>query len=141
MKGLLLKFLVLAAPFVALLGIELFVLPIDFFTFRAWEALVTKYFRPADGIFYPNMHLIKTEHADKLGFSDPNPKRVEWFTDQYGSRQRPREREPERYDIVIVGDSNIAGSYFNQKDTIAEVLARKCGCEPIPTAVHSSSNC
>ena len=52
MKGLALKFLLLAAPFVILIGVELFVLPIDFFTFRAWEALVTKYFRPAtDGIF------------------------------------------------------------------------------------------
>jgi alginate O-acetyltransferase complex protein AlgJ len=108
--------------------VEMFVLPIDFFTFRAWEALVTKYFRPADGIFYPNMHLIKTEHADKLGFRDPNPKRVEWFTDRHGFRQRPRKHEPERYDIVIVGDSNIAGSYFDQKDTIAEVLERKCDC-------------
>ena len=74
------------------------------------------------------MHLIKTEHADKLGFRDPNPKRVEWFTDRYGFRQRPRDREPERYNIVIVGDSNIAGSYFDQKDTIAEVLERKCSC-------------
>jgi alginate O-acetyltransferase complex protein AlgJ len=128
MKGLLLKFLALIAPFAILLGVELFVLPIDFFTFRAWEALVTKYFRPADGIFYPNMHLIKTEHADKLGFRDPNPKRIEWFTDRHGFRQRPRNHEPERYDIVIVGDSNIAGSYFDQKDTIAEVLERKCEC-------------
>ena len=74
------------------------------------------------------MHLTKIEHADKLGFRDPNPKRVEWFTDRYGFRQRPRDREPERYDIVIVGDSNIAGSYFDQKDTIAEVLERKCSC-------------
>ncbi len=128
MKRLLLKFLALTAPFAILTGVELLVLPIDFFTFRAWEALVTKYFRPADGIFYPNMHLIKTEHADKLGFRDPNPKRVEWFTDRHGFRQRPTNHEPERYDIVIVGDSNIAGSYFDQKDTIAEVLERKCDC-------------
>ena len=128
MKTLALKFLALAAPFAALLALELFVLPIDFFTFRAWEALVTKYERPADGIFYPDRHLIKDEHGDAQGFRDPETRRVEWFTDRYGFRQRPVSPEPDRYDIVIVGDSNIVGSHLDQKDTIAEVLASKCRC-------------
>jgi hypothetical protein len=122
------KFALLAAPFVALIAIELFVLPVDFFTFRVWEAVTMQYVRPAEGIFYPQMHVVKDEHADKLGFRDPNPRKVEWFTDQYGFRNRPRAAEPARYDIVVVGDSNIAGSSHDQKDTIAEVLERKCGC-------------
>jgi alginate O-acetyltransferase complex protein AlgJ len=127
-KSLIGKFALLAAPFVALVAIELFVLPVDFFTFRVWEALTMQYVRPAEGIFYPKMHVVKNEHADRLGFRDPNPKKVEWFTDEYGFRNRPRAIEPERYDIVVVGDSNIAGSSHDQKDTIAEVLERKCRC-------------
>ena len=74
------------------------------------------------------MHVVKNEHADKLGFRDPHPRKVEWFTDQYGFRNRPRVTEPARYDIVVVGDSNIVGSSHDQKDTIAEVLERKCNC-------------
>jgi alginate O-acetyltransferase complex protein AlgJ len=122
------KFTLLAAPFAALVAIELFVLPVDFFTFRVWEALTIQYVRPADGIFYPKMHLVKTEHADKLGFRDRNPRRVEWFTDEHGFRNRPRANAPQRYDIVVLGDSNIVGSSHDQKDTIAEVLERKCNC-------------
>ena len=128
MRTLLFKFLVLAAPFALMVAIELFVLPIDYFTFRSWEAFITKYARPVDGIFYPNMRLIKDERGDVLGFRDDNVKRVEWITDRHGFRQRPRSPEPDRYDIVIVGDSNVVGSYLDQKDTISEVLERKCGC-------------
>ena len=90
MKSLVRKFALLAAPFVALIAIELFVLPVDFFTFRVWEAVTIQYVRPAEGIFYPRMHVVKDEHADRLGFRDPNPRKVEWFTDQYGFRNRPR---------------------------------------------------
>jgi hypothetical protein len=122
------KFALLAAPFAALMAVELFVLPVDFFTFRVWEALTIQYVRPADGIFYPGMHVVKDEHADKLGFRDLNPRKVEWFTDRYGFRNRPRAAEPGRYDIAVVGDSNIVGSSHDQKDTIAEVLERKCRC-------------
>ncbi len=128
MKSLVRKFALLAAPFAALIAIELFVLPVDFFTFRVWEALTIQYVRPADGIFYPKMHVVKSEHADKLGFRDSNPRKVEWFTDAHGFRNRPRAVEPERYDIVVLGDSNIVGSSHDQKDTIAEVLERKCRC-------------
>jgi len=122
------KFALLAAPFAALMAIELFVLPVDFFTFRAWEAVTIQHVRSGEGIFYPGVHLVKNEHADKLGFRDPDPRKVEWFTDQYGFRNRPRVTEPARYDIVVLGDSNIVGSSHDQKDTVAEVLERKCDC-------------
>lgn len=128
MKSLIRKSALLAAPFVALAAIELFVLPVDFFTFRVWEALAIQHVRSGEGIFYPNMHLVKNEHADRLGFRDPDPRKVEWFTDRYGFRNRPRAAEPARYDIVVLGDSNIVGSSHDQKDSIAEVLERKCDC-------------
>jgi len=130
MKTLIGKFLALAAPFVIAVAIELFVLPIDFFTFRVWEALLfhDSRVRPVTGGFYPDKHVIKSEKADQLGFRDQNPKLVEWFTDAYGFRNRPEVAQHSQFDIVIIGDSNIVGSYLDQKDTIAEVLARKCRC-------------
>jgi hypothetical protein len=129
MTKLALKFVLLIAPFVALSAIELFVLPIYFFTFRNWEALLAVNVRPAEGPFYPDMEVKRRdEHGDRLGFSDNRPKTVEWITDHDGYRNRPRADSAGRYDIVLVGDSLIVGSYLDQKDGLAEVLERKCGC-------------
>lgn len=134
-KTLFKKLAIFAAPFILASAIELFILPIDFFTFRIWEAVTQLYHQSAKGPFYPNMIIHKAEGADRLGFWDPAPKEVVWYTDKYGFRNRPRNPEPEYYDIVLVGDSNIVGSYFDQKDTIAEVLARKCACNTYSYAV------
>lgn len=128
MKTLAQKILILAAPFAALLAIELLVLPIDFFTFRPWEAFLVREVRPAEGPFYPDMHLIKVEGADQLGFKDPKPRTNEWFTDKYGFRNRPSVANQTAYDIVVIGDSNIVGSSLDQKEMASEVLARKCRC-------------
>lgn len=139
MKSLALKLAVLGAflslPFV----IELFVLPIDYFTFRIWESVTAGgTARPASGSFYPNMHVVKeAEHGDQLGFKDPQPKHVEWYTDRHGFRNRPRQGERRRYDIVIVGSSNIVGSYYDQHDTLAEVMTVKCHCEVYSYSVSS----
>ncbi len=130
MKRLISKFLILGAPFVIAVAIELFLLPIDYFTFRVWESLLfhSAAVHPVPGGFYPNMHVVKSEKSDQLGFRDPNSKLVEWYTDEFGFRNRPEFARHSRFDIVIIGDSNIVGSYLDQKDTIAEVLARKCRC-------------
>jgi hypothetical protein len=128
MKRFFLKCAILAAPFAALLAIELFVLPIDFFAFRPWEALLAREIHPAAGPFYPNMHLVKLESADQLGFKDPHPKINEWFTDKYGFRNRPSVADDRSYDIVVIGDSNVVGSNLDQKQIISEVLSRKCKC-------------
>ena len=45
MKKFFFKSILFLVPFFVVIGIELFVLPIDFFTFRVWEALVVKKFR------------------------------------------------------------------------------------------------
>jgi hypothetical protein len=129
MKKLAFKFVILVAPFAALIAIELFVLPIQYFTFRNWEALLALNVRPAAGPFYPDMHIKRSdERGYNLKFADTQPKTVEWYTDHDGYRNRPRPTAVDRYDIVVVGDSNIAGSYLDQKDTLSEVLERKCGC-------------
>ena len=121
------KSLVFLAPFVVLSLVELFLLPIDFFTFRVWEAVITRSYK-FPGLFYPNQHIIKNEAPDNPAFRHKKQKIVEWYTDDYGFRNRPRDKEPDRYDIVIIGDSNFAGSYLDQRNTLAEVLQRKCNC-------------
>ncbi len=115
-------------PFLAVFFAELFLLPIDFFTFRCWEALMADLSVGLPGPFYPNQHLIKYEAGDKIGFRDTNPLKAEWFTDEYGFRNRPCPNPPKRYDYVLLGDSNIVGSGLDQSETLAEVLARKGKC-------------
>lgn len=115
--------------FMLLQAIELFVLPIDFFSFRVWEAAVADPYRYPGG-FYPNLHIKKDKEYGyyKLGDAQMNQsKQVEWFTDSYGWRNRPEIEKQGKYDIVLVGDSNFAGCALDQKDTIPEVLAYRSG--------------
>jgi hypothetical protein len=122
----LVKGMVLLLPIVAFQFIELFVLPIDFFTFRVWEAAISPDAR-FPGMFYPNLSVVKNkEFGDRyrLGGDFVQSKRVEWYTDAYGWRNRREVEKSEKYDIVVTGDSNIVGSFLDQKDTLSEVLAR-----------------
>jgi hypothetical protein len=126
MKKFAVKILILALPFIALLTAELFILPVDFFNFRAWEALTN--YKPnavLTGPFYPAMKLEKTEEGD-LGHHTKFAvkKRVEWITDAYGYRNR---EDSGHFDAVIVGDSFCAGASLTQDDTLANVLAGKNG--------------
>ncbi len=120
----------LLLPFIFLLIAELFILPIDFFTFRIWEAVLAEPFH-YPGPFYPNLHVRKDrEFGDRYRSSDPSQvqsKPVEWFTDGYGWRNRPEIEKRESYDIVVLGDSNIVGGFLDQKDTISEVLSARSG--------------
>ena len=108
----------LSCPFVLLMVLELFILPIDFFTFRIWESLLATPYR-YPGVFYPNMHVIKEhEYGDRyriLAPQDNKSKKVEWWTDSYGYRNRPELAKLNKYDAVILGDSNIVGSSLDQK--------------------------
>ena len=120
----------LLLPFLALQFIELFVLPIDFVTFRVWEAaLATPYRYP--GSYYPNLHVRKArEYGDRYREGDQyqaQSKPVEWFVDRNGMRNRPEVEQRDKYDIVVLGDSNIVGSYLDQKDTLTEVLSARSG--------------
>lgn len=122
----LLRSLIFAIPFAALALVELFVLPIDFSTFRAWEALRTDSMRAVlPGYFYPHMKVTKTEEGD-LGHHSPNAvkKRVEWQTDGRGYRNS---NEAEAAGVVIIGDSNTVGSGLTQRDTLPAALGRALG--------------
>jgi len=121
--------------------IELFVLPIDFFAFRVWEALIIKEFHSIlPGHFYPRMEINKLETGGDLAHHTPFaiPKRVKWITDRYGYRKKDSERiKPQ---VVIVGDSNIAGQGLTQEEMLSEVLEDKLKVPVYPYAPVGSIN-
>jgi hypothetical protein len=128
-------------PCVFVLSIELFVLPIDFFTFRVWEALVVREFRNLlPGRFYPNMKITKEEEGDLAHHTRfAVKKKVKWITDQYGYRKHnPLNRHSHR--IVIVGGSNIAGSTLTQEEILSEVLEDQLKISVYPYAPVGSIN-
>ena len=62
-----LRFLLFLSPFLLCVGIEIFILPMDRFTFRVWEALVVRKFDLLlPGPFYPNMRVSKEEEGDLI---------------------------------------------------------------------------
>jgi hypothetical protein len=112
-------------PFLVAIGTELFVLPIDFFTFRVWEALIIKKCRNIlPGHFYPNMEITKIEEGDMVHHTRFTYKRkATWVTDRYGYRKQNTNRN--KHEVVVIGDSNIAGSGLTQEDILSEVLGKK----------------
>lgn len=134
MKKYFLKIALILFFFLGLIGIELFVLPIDYFTFRVWEAVkVSPTNTLLQGPFYPKQYVSKLEEGD-LGAHTPFAVRKEviWETDSFGYRKH--EQEDPRYDIVILGDSNVVGSAVTQTDMISEVLEGKIKKSVYPMA-------
>ncbi len=133
MRRFILKSFIFTLPFLIGLSIELFVLPMDYFTFRAWEALVVRRFRNLlPGPFYPNMKMQKMEEGD-LGHHTKFAirRQVHWVTDRYGFRKENTSQHPE---IVIVGDSNIAGGGVSQHEMLSEVLEKRLKVSVYPLA-------
>ncbi len=113
-------------PFAAAIIVELFVLPIDFFTFRIWEALkVDCLTNILPGNFYPRMTISKIEEGD-LSYRTPFAVQrfAEWKTDRYGYRNRDGAGP---WKIVIIGDSNTIGTGLTQKDMLSEMLGDMLG--------------
>ncbi len=112
--------------------VELFVLPIDFFCFRVWEALNIQGTSINTGHFYPNMEIEKQEegwlvHNTKYAVK----KDVKWITDIYGYRKRNTDTIPE---IVLIGDSFMAGDAITQDDMLSEVLEKQLNVCVYPLA-------
>lgn len=122
------KLALAAAPLLALLVIEAFVMPLDFCTFRCWEALSVRSIKWAfPGPFYPNQQLSRVEEGD-LGHGTKYAvsRQVTWVTDEYGFRNR-ESRDVGELDVVIVGDSFVAGTGLTQDQILPEVLEREHG--------------
>lgn len=125
--------LLFCSPIIILLVIELFILPIDFFTFRFYETLrVGVLTADLHGPFYPNTTLKKIEQGDLGAYSTYAVKRnITTHIDRYGFR---KQNENKYNDIVIIGDSYIWGSNLSQEEMLSEVLETKTGKTVYPLA-------
>jgi hypothetical protein len=130
------KYFLFILPFIAAIFLELFVLPIHQFTFRVWESLAVKRsFGVLKGQFYPNMEVHKKEEGDLAYYTHCAVKKdVTWITDTYGYRKV--NSTTMFYPIVIVGDSNTAGSALSQAELLSEVLEEKLGRSVYPLAAE-----
>lgn len=140
MRRFILKSILFLSPFLLTLFIELFVLPIDHFAFRVWEALSVGEFRNIlPGPFYPNQEITKAEKGDIGHHFDFAVKReARWVTDRYGYRKEST--DVRKHSIVIVGDSNITGSGLTQEEILSEVLETKLKVSVYPYAPVRSIN-
>ena len=134
MKKFLLKILLFLSPFLVALGLELFVLPIDFFTFRSHEALlIRKFHNLLPGKFYPNMTLVKEEEGDLGHHTKYSLRRtVKWITDSYGYRKKGSDRL--EYEVVIIGQSETVGVCLSQDEMLSEVLQEQLNMGVYPFA-------
>ncbi len=124
MKRVICRTILFLAPLIIWQVAELFFIPINAFTFRAWETLSVSTFH-LPGPFYPNQDLKMFSAGDQQPRTPV--KWVRFITDKYGFRNRP-EQEVEKYDVVVIGDSNVVGSHVDQENMLSEVLAKKCNC-------------
>lgn len=109
-----LLFLLPLLPFVAEV-----VLPLNFFTYRLWEALMytTNGFR-----FFPNKRIDMITQGDLCHNTPHAIQRNElWITDQLGYRNNTFINDP---DVVLIGDSFIAGCSLTQDATLTNQLSR-----------------
>lgn len=118
--------MILASPLLLWQAIELFVLPLDRFTFRFWEAVLVHTVHLLPGPFYPNQDVDKFSAGDKER-KGPRDKFVRFHSDEFG--QRNPNSSDDNYHIVFVGDSNIVGSHVDEPHTMRAVLERYCNCK------------
>ncbi len=137
MTKFLIKFLIfisIPAALVVHTAYSLIIEPIDQEGFRAWENLsVLEKNEILSGPFYPNMFLQRIEYGDQpkpAGFEAP--KDVIWETDRYGYRKKQTNNED--VDIVIIGDSYVAGTTLTQIDMFTEKLEKILGKGTYPYA-------
>jgi len=128
------KYILFFLPFIAAICLELFILPVHHFTFRVWESLAVKRsFGILKGQFYPNMDFRKQEEGDLAYYTHCAVKKdVRWVTDKYGYRMS--NVTIKIHPIVIVGDSNIAGSSLSQEELLSEILEKNLGQSVYPLA-------
>lgn len=125
MKNFLFKLLLFLLPILFLGIVETCFLPINFFTYRNWEALMNKSDLPHYGVFYHNKVMISNEVGD-LGHHTNHEvvKNVVWKTDNLGFRNDSIPKNPE---IVLIGDSFINGTSLSQEDIFSNQLLKCFG--------------
>jgi hypothetical protein len=121
MKKFILKLVFFLLPLLVLF-VEL-ILPLNAFTYRPWEALIYKSKESSAFPFYPNQSLVMHSMGD-LCHHSPNEivKFENWITDEIGYRN---DKFIKRADVLLIGDSFIAGSALSQDSTITAQLGKK----------------
>ncbi len=122
-KKFVIKLTIFLLPFALAVFVELFILPIDYFCFRIWEALNIQGSSINTGQFYSNMEIEKEEegwlvHHTKYAVK----KHVKWITDKYGYRKKNTDVKPK---IILIGDSFVAGDAITQENILSEVLEQR----------------
>lgn len=127
------KFLIYAALFIVpILGFNFVsnvLMAPNAWTFRSWEgALVYNNLLPCSiGKLYPNLSISKYESGDLAHHSKFAINRyLEWKTDRYGFRNETVEPDGP-IDIVVIGDSFIAGQDLDQSQTFSNILGKLTG--------------
>jgi len=112
-------------PILILWVVELFCFPINYFTHRNWEALLLKSKIPHYGAFWPNLNVQSVEEGD-LAYATKFAidKKVTWKTDELGNRN---EVVINQADILIIGDSFIAGTSLSQEQIFSYQLSKEYG--------------
>ncbi|MBF0312081.1 MAG: hypothetical protein HQK52_01625 [Oligoflexia bacterium] len=137
MKKLILKTLLFLSPFILFIGLDLFILPEDFFHYRQLETLyVIKMSDKLPGPYYPN-RIITRSVEGALGYRTPFAVKetVTWITDRYG--YRTKDRDLNHYDIVIVGESDIYAEKTDQENLLSVVLENELHASVYPLAPSS----
>ncbi len=120
-------------PLIILAGTEI-LLPLNTFTFRAWESLIVKTSEVFYGTFYYEKKLEMTEQGDLAHHTKfAVEKKVKWQTDKLGFRNDVFKKNPE---ILLIGDSFIAGSALSQENTLSELINIKTGKSVYSTAPY-----
>lgn len=122
MKKFLLAFFWFCIP-LSIFTVELF-LPLNTFTYRPWEALLFQ----SEGLFpfYPNKTIKMKSVGDLCHHTKFEiVKEENWITDKLGYRNTNFTESP---DILLIGDSFIAGSGLDQDSTLSELLISKLNC-------------
>jgi hypothetical protein len=141
MRDLVKKVLLFAMPFLVIMLVELFVLPLNQFTFRPWEALISDGFGksgmiPVTGPFYANQRMEMLEQgAEGRRSHFARRHRTVFETDEYGFRRAPSPFS--EIDVLILGDSNTVGSGLDQHETLSHQLEEKLGTGVYPYAPSS----
>ncbi len=100
-------------------------LPFGYDSFRIWDS-VSRAFINSDKPFYSNINISRVEVGDLAHGTEFEVNRsVTWFTDSRGFRTQ--ESIDDFYDVVILGDSTIAGAGLSQEDMLYSVISNKTG--------------
>ncbi|RIH65701.1 hypothetical protein D1164_08565 [Mariniphaga sediminis] len=120
------KIIIFVIPVLGLYVVEGF-LPSFTFTYRPWEALDFQTKFDFERTFYPNKK-VQMEAVGQLCHHTPHAivKEETWKTDKLGNRNDTFIQNP---DVLIIGDSFMAGCCVTQDSTITNLLKSELGDE------------